>query len=49
MTVTPDLDAPRPAREESFSDALTIAFADPANGAGWGTTYNSPAGGTAAR
>ena len=33
MTVTPDLDAPRPAREESFSDALTIAFADPANGA----------------
>ena len=32
MSVTPDLDAPRPAREESFSDALTISFADPADG-----------------
>ena len=32
MTVSTDLDAPRPAREESFSDALTLAFADPATG-----------------
>ncbi len=32
MSVSADLDAPRPARSEDFSDALTIAFADPASG-----------------
>lgn len=29
MSVDPALDAPRPAAGESFSDALTVAFADP--------------------
>ena len=33
MTIAPDLDAPRPARAESFSDALTVAFGDAASGA----------------
>jgi hypothetical protein len=30
VTVTPDLDAPRAAREAGFSDAVTISFGDPA-------------------
>jgi hypothetical protein len=29
MNVTPDLEAPRPAEGEAFSDAVTIAFGDP--------------------
>ncbi len=29
MSVTPDLDAPRVAREEGFSDAVTVSFGDP--------------------
>lgn len=33
MTVAVDLDAPRPARDDAFSDALTLAFADPVSGA----------------
>ena len=47
MTVTSDMDAPRPAREDAFSDALTIAFADPASGA-CGTLRLGLAGGRSA-
>ena len=32
MTITPDLDAPRVATGDAFSDAVTVAFGDPASG-----------------
>lgn len=32
MTVTPDLETPRPADREGFADAVTFAFGDPASG-----------------
>lgn len=32
MTITPDLDAPRVATSDGFTDAVTVAFGDPASG-----------------
>ena len=47
MNVTPDLDAPRAARDAGFSDAVTIAFGDAAAGV-YGTVRLGLADGNAA-